>query len=56
MAGLTCENEFCIYQRYGNCALNNIQLDVQGSCMSCIYINIEEKDLNELKERFLERL
>lgn len=53
MTGLSCENEFCIYQKQGNCILDSIQLDIQGNCLDCIYINVEEDTLNNLKERLL---
>lgn len=56
MAVLACENEFCIYQKQGNCILESIQLDIQGNCVDCIYVNIEEDALNDLKERLLRNL
>lgn len=56
MIQLTCENEFCIYQNQGECILKSIQLDIQGNCVDCIYINVEEEALNNLKERQLSNL
>lgn len=56
MSKLLCQNEFCIYQNSGECILENIQLDIQGNCADCIYINIEENVLNELKEKHLKNL
>ena len=56
MAQLSCENEFCIYQEQGNCILESIQLDIQGNCLDCIYINIDEDTLNNLKEKLLKDL
>ena len=53
MRGLSCENEFCIYQKQGKCILENIQLDIQGNCTDCTYINIEEDTLNNLKNKIL---
>lgn len=52
---LSCENEFCIYQKQGNCILNSVQLDVRGSCLDCIYINVEEGVLNKFKEQLLKK-
>ena len=56
MVQLSCENEFCIYQKQGNCILESVHLDIQGNCMDCIYVNIEDDDLNRLKEKLLEKL
>ena len=56
MNRLFCENEFCIYQKQGICILESVQLDIQGNCVSCIYINLEEADLNKLKEKLLRDL
>ena len=56
MTQLFCENEFCIYQRQGNCMLESVQLDIQGNCVDCIYINVEEDTLNNLKEKLLKNL
>ncbi len=56
MFQLLCENEFCIYQRHGKCILDCIQLDTQGNCTDCIYINVTEDALNSLKEKLLNNL
>ncbi len=53
---ISCENEFCIYQKQGSCILKNLQLDIQGNCLDCIYINIEEDVLIALKEKVLNDL
>jgi len=56
MAQISCQNEFCIYQKHGNCLLESIQLDIQGNCMNSIYISIEEVALKNLKENLLNDL
>ena len=56
MVQLSCENEFCIYQKQGNCILDSVCLDTQGNCMDCIYVNIEDDNLNNLKEKLLGKL
>lgn len=56
MAQLSCENEFCIYQKQGICILESVQLDIQGNCVDCIYINVEKDTLNSLKEKILKDL
>lgn len=55
MTGLSCENEFCIYQKQGTCILESVQLDIKGNCIDCIYINVEEEALNNLKDKLLRR-
>ena len=39
---MRCENVFCIYWDKNCCCLDEISLDSQGSCESCIYVEIEE--------------
>ena len=56
MIHLTCENEFCIYQKQGNCILKSVQLDIQGNCTDCIYTDVKEDALNSLKEKLLKDL
>ncbi len=53
MTRLSCENEFCIYQKEGSCTLASVQIDIQGNCTDCIYVNIEEDTLINLKEKLL---
>ena len=56
MAHISCENEFCIYQKEGTCILENIRLDTQGNCTECICVNMEEVALTTLKEKLLRQL
>ena len=56
MTGLSCENEFCIYQKQGKCVLKSVQLDIHGNCTDCIYIDMEEDALSALKEKLLRAL
>ena len=56
MTFLSCENKFCIYQRQGNCILEKVELDIQGNCVDCMYINIEDNSLNSLKDKLLKEL
>lgn len=50
---MTCENVFCIYQRDTECILEEINLDITGTCTDCIYVDIDEKELQKLKENLL---
>ena len=56
MNGLSCENEFCIYQKQGKCILRSVQLDIQGNCIDCIYIKVDDDTLKNLKENQLRNL
>ena len=46
---MNCENWLCIYEEKGKCILKNISIDSCGQCNECIYINLEEEKLQEIK-------
>lgn len=50
---MECENYFCVYQKDGKCILDSISLDTQGSCLSCIYVNIDDDVLEKEKAKYL---
>ncbi|MFI3230496.1 MAG: hypothetical protein R3Y29_02965 [bacterium] len=54
---MTCENMFCIYQdlECEECTLEEISLDETGTCADCIYINIDEIELQKQKDTILDR-
>lgn len=56
MDKLFCENKFCIYQKQGICILDSVELDIQGNCTNCIYIDIQENALNKLKNKVIKDL
>ena len=47
---MDCENIFCVYEKEGKCILQNISLDISGSCLDCVYVNINKKYLNTKKK------
>ena len=51
---MKCENLFCIYNEEDKCILDTIELDIQGKCLYCIYVDIEEGYLNFKKKKQLE--
>lgn len=53
---MQCENIFCIYWDKNECTLKEISLDDQGTCLECIYVNIDEEILKEEREKILKRL
>lgn len=56
MTRVSCENEWCIYQKEGTCTLERVQLDIQGNCADCIYVHVEQKVLDDLKEELLRKM
>lgn len=47
---MNCENYLCIYQDKGHCTLDKIELDVLGQCKECIYVDINDADLERYKQ------
>lgn len=52
---MLCENIFCIYWSNKECSLNEIFLDIQGNCQSCIYVNVDESVLEKQREKLLRK-
>ncbi len=52
---MECLNNFCIYEKDNKCMLDTIELDTNGSCMSCIYRNIPPQILEYEKEKLRKR-
>lgn len=50
---MNCENHFCVYQADGRCTLDEVQLDITGSCTECIYVELDEGMIRESKQKFL---
>ena len=51
---MICENIYCIYNNDERCMVEDIELDIQGKCTSCIYVDIEKEYLNRKKKELLE--
>lgn len=53
---MKCENVYCLYNNEDFCILNDksLELDIQGKCVSCIYVNIDSDELKRLKNKQLE--
>ena len=54
MKNINCENYLCVYFYNGFCRLENITLSVGGLCNSCIYIDIDEKYLDQQRKKIAE--
>ena len=52
---MMCENLFCVYWSDNECILDEISIDIQGSCESCIYVDIDDESLKKSREKFLNR-
>ena len=52
---MECENIYCVYQKNGNCTLEEISIDIGGRCQSTLFVEADEKILDELKEKLLNR-
>ena len=48
---MLCQNKFCIYEENGKCILNETELDINGTCEECIYVNISTEILEEQKNK-----
>ena len=46
----------CIYQKDGECELEEISIDVSGMCQDCIYPNIDEELIKTLKEYTIKKM
>ncbi len=51
---MRCENEFCIYEEGGWCTLHCVELDGQGQCKECVYVDIPKTLLQQCKKRQLD--
>lgn len=52
---MICENVYCIYNRDDSCIFgDDVQLDIQGKCTSCIYVEIQPDELSRLKDEQLQ--
>ena len=56
MSYMYCENHFCIYWTERGCTLDNVSLDMQGSCLECTYVNISEQVLKAERQKILKHL
>lgn len=53
---MNCDNIFCVYNLEKNCSIDNVTMDANGMCQDCIYINLEDKILNQQKLKILNRI
>ena len=51
-----CENKLCVYWEEDMCILEEVELDFQGKCTQCIYIDIDDEELEKYRKRTLSKL
>ena len=52
---MICENRFCLYQENNECQVSHVELDITGLCRTCVYVSIDEKKLNKMKDEQIKR-
>ena len=52
---MLCENRFCVYCSEDKCRLDEVELDAQGSCKCCVYIEMTEMELQKKRDKVLLR-
>ncbi|MBR3300231.1 MAG: hypothetical protein IKI68_01975 [Clostridia bacterium] len=52
---MKCENYFCIYEENGACILEEISLNISGTCEECIYPSIDPGYLEGKKHLLLQK-
>ena len=52
---MKCENIFCIYNGDYKCAIDDVELDIQGKCTSCEYVDIDDEYLKRKKRELLKK-
>ena len=52
---MECENRFCIYHQGEKCSLDEVNTDMSGRRLCCIYVNIDEEYLAARRKEVLDR-
>ncbi len=54
----TCENYLCVYwvKENSTCLLRNTHLDIMGSCLECILVNLPDETLQKARSEHLQSL
>ena len=53
---MKCENYLCVYEKDGCCEFDDISLDINGMCISCIYPNFNKDILKNAKEETIKSM
>ena len=47
---ITCSCDYCIYQKENECTLQNIEINSDATCETCIHYKIDDYARDRLKE------
>ena len=53
---IECHHKLCIYQCDEKCLLDEISINNAGACEDCIYIDVEEDELEAKKKELRRKL
>jgi len=53
---MRCEYDYCVYNKGGNCLLDEIEINPVGMCGSCEIVNISEEDMELYTEKHLDKI
>ena len=47
---MKCDNIYCVYWKNNQCIYDDTEIDLQGRCILCKYVDVDENTLRELRE------
>lgn len=48
---MLCANKFCVFYINCFCSKSQIEIDISGRCKDCLYIDINNNELETIKQR-----
>ena len=52
---MRCDNHFCVYWSNNCCTLQEITLDIIGSCTNCVPVDLKKRVQKEKRENALKQ-
>lgn len=52
---MECLNDLCVYEKNGNCCIDEISINEIGMCTELIYITVSDEEKKKLKRDAIER-
>ena len=53
---MICENEYCIYNKGGNCLFERVTINTLGMCDDCTIVSLDKEFLEAEKEQQLKKI
>ena len=53
---MQCENCLCVYEKDGECTIDEISINDMGMCEDCIVVTPDDKTLDKLKKNWKKRM